>query len=210
MPLQFYKSFTGGDIAVWESTESDAFFTKELEAHAFDLSPLENIHHTEKKTQWLASRYLLCEMFPSAIQSYQQSKPTLWNGPSLSFSHSKNMVGVLLSESPAGLDLQWNDPKLLKLATKFTDPTEVERLHFNSDLDTLCLIWAVKESVFKLFGTELPFKNIQINSFDTIDDKVDVEVLRKGINYKISLGVEFIKGFTLAYVMETSKFGPEP
>ncbi len=120
------------------------------------------------------------------------------------------MVGVLLSESPAGLDLQWKDPKLEKLAPKYTDQEEIKRLFFNSELDTLCLIWAVKEAVFKFFGTEMPFKNIQINSFNTVNDTIDVELQRRGLEYKILLGIEFIKGFTLAYVMETSKFGPRP
>ena len=94
MPLVYYRSVKGAEVALWNASESTEFFRDSLQKQDFPMNPVEKIKHPEKAHQWYASRYLLCEIYPEAIQIYRDQKPFLLNGPEISFSHSQKHVAV--------------------------------------------------------------------------------------------------------------------
>ncbi len=202
MPLVYYRSHDEMEVALWEAEESLAFFKHSLEEQDFNTDAGRAINHPEKKLQWYASRYLLCRIFPQAIQLYRKGKPYLFNGPRISFSHSRYTVAVLLSQKNTGVDIQWIDPKLRIVSTRFTDETEIAKIGSPDDLRALSLIWSVKEAVYKTYGTDLPFKDIHIISFDALSGETIVHVSKKGQFFSHRVASYFPGDLALAYLID--------
>lgn len=202
MPLVYYRSVKGAEVALWNATESTDFFKESLEKQNFPLQPAGKIRHPEKIHQWYASRYLLCEIYPEAIQIYHDQKPFLFNGPEISFSHSRKHVAVIISEFKSGIDVQWPDPKLKIIAQRFLNETDLKAVQTSSGNLSLSIIWAIKEAVFKKFGTEMPFKEIKIEKYDPVADIAWASTIRKGEKTNHKLVVDYIDGMSLAYIIE--------
>ncbi len=201
MPLIYYRSIANAEVALWRASEPNAFFLDRLSKEGFLMAPFEKIKHQEKRRQWLASRFLLCEIYPQAIQTYRQKKPFLFNGPEISFSHSNDVVAVLISELASGIDVQVPVEKLLKIAPKFLNAGELELINAPSDLLGLSLIWCIKEAIFKTYGHSLAFKDIRVEQYDPISDLASVRVLRFGQEYRHELVVDHLDGMSLAYLI---------
>jgi len=202
MPLIYYRSHDEMEVALWEAEESLDYFKHSLEEQDFNIDAGRAINHPEKKLQWYASRFLLCRIFPQAIQLYRKGKPYLFNGPRISFSHSRRTVAVLLSQKNTGVDIQWIDPKLRIVAPRFTDETEIAKIKSTDDLRALSLIWSVKEAVFKTYGTELPFRDIEIKNFDALSGETMVSVKKKGQNIPHRVASHFPGDLALAYLID--------
>ncbi|MGB3464085.1 MAG: 4'-phosphopantetheinyl transferase superfamily protein, partial [Cyclobacteriaceae bacterium] len=168
----------------------------------FPTAPGDAIARPEKALQWFASRFLLITSHPAAIDFYKERKPHLYNGPKISFSHSEKMVGVMLSQKSAGLDVQVFDEKLKRIRDKFTTSQEVWRIKAPSELAALSLAWSVKEAVFKYYGTGVPFKSIAIENHNPITNMVRVSLLRDGKTIVHKLFGDFLDDLSLAYVLE--------
>lgn len=202
MPLLLYKSLKNAEVAVWKATETLEFYQTELASHHFPTERASGIKHPEKLRQWYASRYLLCEIFPGAIQSYLDRKPVLLNGPEVSFSHSGDVVAVMLSSFQTGIDVQQYDAKLEKIAPRFLNPEDAHPFNGFEYLAMLVHIWAIKEAIFKRYVTELPFKDIYIEDLDTIKDVAQVRVERKGETFSHQVAILHIDQMAVAYVLE--------
>lgn len=210
MPLLLYKSELNAEVAVWKATETLSFYKEQLSIHHFPAEKANEIKHPEKVRQWYASRYLLCEIFPGAIQLYKNRKPILFNGPEISFSHTGDIVAVMLSSFRTGIDIQLEDPKLGVIEQKFVNPEDLSPFenggtvasNERTKISTLCKIWAIKEAIFKLYVTELPFKNITIKDINLKEKKAVVSVKRKGELKTHNLSLIDVDGVTLAYVRE--------
>ena len=202
MPLVYYRSVKGAEVALWNATESTEFFRDSLQKQHFPMNPVEKIKHPEKVHQWYASRYLLCEIYPEAIQIYRDQKPFLLNGPEISFSHSQKHVAVIISNYKSGIDVQWVDPKLKIIASRFLNETDLKVIQTSSENISLSIIWAIKEAVFKRFGTEMPFKEIKIEKYDPVSDFAWASTVRKGEKMIHKLVVDFIEEMSIAYIVE--------
>ncbi len=202
MPLIYYRSVKGAEVGMWNATESTEFFKERLLNQHFPMHPVGKISHPEKIHQWYASRYLLCEIYPEAIQIYRDQKPFLLNGPELSFSHSQKHVAVIISNFKSGIDVQWTDPKLKIIAPRFLNETDLKVIKTSSENISLSIIWAIKEAVFKKFGTEMPFKEIKIDKYDPVSDIAWATTVRKGEKLTHKLVVDHIDGMSLAYIVE--------
>jgi phosphopantetheinyl transferase len=202
MPLIYYRSHAGAEVALWEATEPLSFYRDSLVAQDFPIESGDKIKHPEKALQWFASRYLLSVMFPQAIQLYNKRKPLLFNGPEISFSHSKTTVAVMLSQKSTGIDIQWSDPKLLTIMARFTTAWECGLVQGKSHLNVLALVWAVKEAVFKKYGTSLPFLEIKLTHYDPVADETTVAITRNGKPVQHLLATPYLGELALAYLIE--------
>ncbi len=202
MPLLLYKSLLNAEVAVWKATEEIGFYADFLAEHHFPTDRANGINHPEKIRQWYASRYLLCEIFPGAIQSYVNRKPVLLNGPEISFSHSGDVVAVMLSKFKTGIDVQKRDAKLEIIAERFVNPDDLILFDGYDKLTMLGKIWAIKEAVFKLYVTELPFKDIHLVSINPAHTAVKVKVKKQGHSAIHELALLQVENMALAYVLE--------
>lgn len=202
MPLSLYHSIENAEIAVWRATEEIDFYKEYLAKNHFPTHRANLIKRPENIRQWYASRYLLCQLFPGAIQMYRERKPYLYNGPEISFSHSEDMVALMLSSFKSGIDIQVVNEKLERIAPKFVNPSDLKAIPFSNSLQQLCVIWSIKEAVFKYYTTELPFKQIRIQEYDLINNIANIEVTRRGKLQNHLVGVMNLGDFTMAYVIE--------
>jgi phosphopantetheinyl transferase len=202
MPLHYYRSHENCEVTLWKITESESFFRDTLIKEGFPTEGGDKISRKDKALQWYASRYLLITSHPAAIDFYKERKPNLFNGPSISFSHSENIVGLLLSQKNAGLDVQVFNEKLERIFDKFTSREEVSKVKATSGLAALSLTWSVKEAVFKYYGTGVPFKSVKIIRHDPVTNMVEINLERDGRKIDHKLFADFLDNLSLAYVLE--------
>ncbi len=204
MPLIFHHLDAEREVGVWIASEGLSFFAESLGAQGFDIRAGERIPHPEKKLQWYASRYLLAMMYPEAITLYDDRKPYLYNGPFVSFSHSKKAVAVILSHINAGVDVQQKSPKLQRIAPKFLACNDLEVMDYPTRAidDALGIIWSVKEAVFKTYGTNVPFKEIVLTRYDEENLIVHTELASAARQAKHEVAVKRIGDIYLAYLLK--------
>lgn len=117
----------------------------------------------------LAKTNLLCKVFGAETQliKLQNGKPIAIQGKEISISHSGNLVALAVAEFPIGIDLQEASPKLGKIKTKFISDIEFALIeNYRGIFDPVHLLWCAKEAVFKIYGENLPFKDIVANSLE--------------------------------------------
>lgn len=88
------------------------------------------------------------------IRYLENGKPVVDDGH-ISISHSENLVGLVFSTHPVGLDIQSPTPKLFNIKDKFCNERELAL--FGESLEKLTLIWSAKEAIFKVYGENLAF-----------------------------------------------------
>lgn len=93
--------------------------------------------------------------------------------------HGKSHVAVLLTEGPAGIDIETFRPQLARVAPRVFTLEEQHAVHLlKSDWERQalrCLIWTVKEAAWKAFGPALAFEHeIELLEFP------DAEEMRAG------------------------------
>ncbi len=165
----------GAAIGLWRLEESPEFFL-----HSLHLQPKEQEELAKLKgrriEEWLACRYLVHEMLLAQghaervpVIKDEFGKPHLLGMPfHLSFSHSHDLVAVILANRPTGVDIQASVGKIERLANKFLGELELNSLIDETRLAQLHIYWGAKEALYKAYGRkELDFRqNIHIQPFD--------------------------------------------
>jgi phosphopantetheinyl transferase len=187
---------------IWRISESEGFFSESLAKEEFPIDEGMRIRHPQKRLQWLASRHLLTLAHPEPIVRRLSAKPTLTNGPELSFSHSGDYAALLISDHHSGIDIQTYNEKLFRIAPKFSNDGEAGLISAPDELAALTLSWSIKEAIFKYYTTQLPFKFIQILAHDPVKNTAEVEVVRGGKRQHHRLHADFLDSLSLAYVLE--------
>ncbi len=165
-------------LGVWQASEPMDLLEKLAGLTPTDQLKLSSIRLERRKREWLASRILLKLMARGGELSFlPNGKPLLNNGKHISISHSDDLVGLIISDLPIGIDIQGEDPKLLHIEPKFTHETERAFLPTDpSRLASLALIWSAKEAVFKCFGELVDFsEDMQVRPFQPGDSVLSLD-----------------------------------
>ena len=121
------------------------------------------LSHTDEKESPAARRLLLqvlekeYAISEPAIQTGQQGKPYLENGPCFSISHSRGNIAVAVSRREVGLDMEQVRHYHEKLPRRIFSKEEL--LWFEGRGQTkidFFTLWTLKESYYKFLGTGLP------------------------------------------------------
>ena len=149
MPL--YKDFSDikAKILLWKYEEGEVFDLKNL------LEP-ENSdrikdYHPKKLLETLMVRQILKDELPGYKILYEERKPYLLpNDYEISITNSFPFAVLAYSKSKIGIDIERFNPKLLRLQDKFVYPEEREFIPKGEEIEYLTIIWAVKESLYKI------------------------------------------------------------
>lgn len=162
-------------IGIWQVTEPEDFFLQNLDLQPIELAESEKLKG-RRRLEWLASRYLVHELLVSLnyedripVLKDENGKPHIWGTPfHLSFSHSHEMVAVILAKSATGIDVQFIVPKIEMLAKRFMGAAELDSLKPETRLQHIHVYWGAKEAIYKAYGRrELDFRShIFIEPFD--------------------------------------------
>jgi len=152
-------------LRIWSAQETTHELLHLCNPDAIRLQEWETIRLDKRKREWLISRLLQKELIPgSVIMHLPSGKPVIENGPFISFSHSENLGGLLVSDTPCGLDIQRPDQKIMTIRKRFSHSTELLRAPEDpqSALNYFTAIWSAKEAVFKSFGDSVHFSEDMI------------------------------------------------
>jgi 4'-phosphopantetheinyl transferase len=137
----------------------------------FPQTVLPTIKLEKREREFIIGRLLLHLVLPNChLTTLPNGKPVVDGGWHVSFSHSLDLVGLVVAEIPVGLDIQVPDVKITHIQTKFCATKELEWIKNLSDpLAGATVIWSAKEAVFKVFGHEVDFAKDLITWVDAPD-----------------------------------------
>lgn len=207
MPL--YKTITPNSettVKIWSITEPYKTLKEGLslkqESETRVLGMKSEIH----QRGFLSVRWLLAEFGYSDEDLFYDNagKPYLKDGKHISITHSFQFSAVIVSTNVVGIDIEKQRDKIAIIAHKFID---YENLYLKKEaayyIRKLTVIWCVKESLYKLFGTQgLSFKSHCLTIPFNLDEKqtiawIDYKENKK--RYHITF-LEF-EGFTCAFAL---------
>jgi 4'-phosphopantetheinyl transferase EntD len=134
----------------------------------------------------------------------EHGRPYLRDGRYISISHSFLFSGVIVSDHPVGIDIEMQRPKIAIIARKFVN-YEWGYLQAESEeyIRMLTLIWAVKESLYKLFATPgMLFKEHFLVIPFMLDHQVTAAWIDyKGLKQKHEMALMEFEGYSCAYTL---------
>jgi phosphopantetheinyl transferase len=133
-------------------------------------------------------------------------KPYLKDGKHISISHSHQFSTIIISDQKAGIDIEMQREKIIKIADKFVD-YEFEFLNKQNQeeyIRKLTVIWGIKESIFKIRNEiGISFKDhIQAKTFEMRDQSGIATLTFQNETRDFSFHFEEIENFILVYVFE--------
>jgi len=157
-----------------------------------------DVENENKKKEFYASRVLIekmCEelnILFEGIRKDNNGKPHLIKSKyHISISHKFPYVSVIFNTKKCGIDIERIDEKVKKIRSKFL--SEKEDLVVGENLKKLVEYWSMKETAYKVDGTTIPLKNIEIR------EKIK-NLYSCSINGKtIEITTEEIDGHLLSY-----------
>lgn len=190
-------------LEVYKIEETDSFYKEKIDFTEFDRIEFEKISHPEKKSQWLASRYLLKRMSQEEKQLHltktASGKPNFSNHPLFfSISHSHNLVAVIISEkNNVAVDLEMKNEKLHLIKKKFLHTLDCTQ---GEDIDLLTILWSAKESIYKYCDNKLlSFKeHIAINSIS--NGFITASIESPFYSVKLNLQYKSIENYWITWI----------
>ena len=208
--INFSRSVeTTTQILVWKITESLEQLYQEVE-----LNPANTIRFNGMKSEmhqraFLSVRKLLMEKGYSDFDlEYDEfGKPHLKDGNYISISHSHQFSTIIISDQKAGIDIEMQREKILRIADKFVNNQELQRLKSFDNQDfikKLTVKWGAKEAIFKIRNEKgISFKDhIKVNPFEIRDNKTTATLEIENTKQQFSIYFEEIENFTLVYAFE--------
>ena len=195
-------------VGIWEITESIEELLEITSLSIEEKNRLDNFNSVNRKQQWLATRTLTQKILNKEARiGYKESgKPyILGSNFEFSISHSEKFACVILNENKScGIDIEKISPKLDKVKHKFLNSSEYELIREGNQLEKLCVIWGVKESLYKMDGSNnLNFSN-DINLLSNIDQKegqVEAAINKNGQNKSFILEYSKVKDHMLVITL---------
>jgi 4'-phosphopantetheinyl transferase len=157
MPLLFHQHIESDiELGVWEITEDERWFLKELLLYPGELRQLSLIKGA-KRLEWLGVRHLVHEMSGrikrGAFLKDEFGKPYLEHSVyKVSISHSEGMAAAVASLANNGVDIQKIVSKLENIAVRVMRPEELACLQEATRLEHLHVLWGAKECLYKAYG----------------------------------------------------------
>jgi 4'-phosphopantetheinyl transferase len=194
MPLVINKYEHSYRLALWKLSEPLSFFEEKANFSPSDTNTYQSIKNETRKKEWLAVRILLNDVlgFWPIITYMETGKPILNNHTRhLSISHSKEMVGILLSTNPyAGIDIENSNRNVDIIQKRFLSPTELETVSKSKNYGLNTIYWCAKEAIFKSlnepnieFSTRIFVKNVDLNGIILADYFSSEETRQYKLNF---------------------------
>lgn len=196
--------------ALWHISEDEEDFLNMLSLNAPEQAELALIKPPQQRLEWLASRLLVKQlaaqhhMPPTEIIKDDCGKPMPANGSfHISLSHAYPYAAAILHEQQAvGIDIEHPRSQLLRIQHKFLN--SAERLCAADDPRKLCVYWAAKEAIYKLYGKRgLIFQEqILIQPFELeIQGELQATLLLKSAKQTFSLYYRYMGELLICFCL---------
>ena len=133
MPLCYKIDNDNFKLGLWNLVETDTELFNEfiLVAPPKEIENARKFNNPSRKSEWIATRLILYFLLGRVIEiEYNNDgKPAMvdhhWT---ISISHTKGMVVVILAKNLAGIDIEYISERVLKIEDRFLSKTEKEKL----------------------------------------------------------------------------------
>lgn len=153
MPVIIKKQIHASvSFCLWQIQETEAFFLENYFLDPLDLYNIKKIKLESRRLEKWACRAALAELIGdrNVFITYSKNGQPLSEHGSISFSHTKDLALVVLSDHPVGADIEKVTPKIVKLKHKFINQQEIT-VFDTEDPEEITLIWSAKEAIFKWY-----------------------------------------------------------
>ena len=210
MPLYKVIHFNANtQILIWKITETFQELLEQVILNDSNQKRLNGMKSEMHQRAFLSVRKLLQEIEHTDLDLYYDvfGKPHLHGEKHISITHSHEFSAIIISDKTVGIDIELQREKIIRIADKFINPTELKRLKSNSNKDyikKLTVKWGAKEAIFKIRNEKgISFKDhIKVNAFEIQDAKAIAELHFDNIIKEFKIYFEEIEDFTLVYAFE--------
>lgn len=213
MPL--YKTIqhnSNTQILIWNITESFEQLNQEVQLNEKNQLRLNGMKSEMHQRAFLSVRKLLALAGYSDFDlEYDEfGKPHLIDEKHISITHSHHFSAIIISNEPVGIDIEMQRDIILKIAHKFVNDEELERLQkidINDYIKKLTVKWGAKEAIFKIKNEKgISFKDhIQVIPFELDEQQTIANLDFNGTNQKFNIHFsELDTNFTLVYAFENN------
>ena len=196
-------------ISIWKITETFEELRLQVSLKPKTEKRLNGMKSEMHQLAFLSVRMLLQQAGYTDFDLHYDEfgKPYFLDGKYVSITHSHQFAAIIISDETVGIDIELQREKIIRIADKFVNETELKRL---KSLDTqdyikkLTVKWGAKEAIFKIRNEKgISFKDhIQVNTFE-IGEKETTATLEMGnLKQEFSIYFEEFEGFTLVYAFE--------
>ena len=194
-------------MLLWKVTESESTLAKGVELTPYCAQRMRDMKSQIHRRAFLSIRHLLAqENYQDSDLHYDEiGKPHLKDGKYISITHSGPFTGIVLSNDiEVGIDIEQQRPKIIRIAHKFT-PLEEYRTLANTDalIRKLTVVWGVKESLYKIYGTPgVSFlDHIDVRDFDLGQTELAASLHFKGQKSEYCCEYQEFEGYTCVYAL---------
>lgn len=158
MPKYAHYTLGSSGLAIWQITESSDELYALLATDKYD-SQLVEKHHEARRTEWLAVRVLVKELFgaESEVAYHPTGRPFLKGSDmSISISHTKGFAAVAYHHGGVGMDIEYISSRVERIADRFTSAEETSYInaYAGNECQMFHLInWSAKETLYKLMDS---------------------------------------------------------
>ena len=213
MPL--YKTIqhnSNTQILIWNITESFEQLNQEVQLNEKSQLRLNGMKSEMHQRAFLSVRKLLALAGYSDFDLYYDEfgKPHLIDDKHISITHSHHFSAIIVSNEAVGIDIEMQRDIILKIAHKFVNDEELNRLQktdLNDYIKKLTVKWGAKEAIFKIKNEKgISFKDhIQVAPFELNEQQTIADLNFNGTNQKFTIHFsELDTNFTLVYAFENN------
>lgn len=184
---------------LWKIEENADYLTQEATLTPEEEEELHKISNIKRKKEWLAARVMLktivnqCGHDYKGLRKDKYNKPHLYEVPyQISLAHCFPFATALVNKKfSCGIDIEKPKPALFHVSRKFLN--ESEQSYIPREPDTLCLVWAAKEVLYKIHGRRyLSFqKHMQICPF-TLEQSGNLKAKIKISDFEQEFQLQFL------------------
>ena len=212
MPLSnIIHNDAGTKLLVWDIRESlaDLFDCAALtDRSIFRIGSMKSRQHQKG---FIAVRLLLQHAGYTDAQLVYDGfgKPHLPDGKYISISHSHDCSAIGISDRPIGIDLELQRDKIVRIASKFMEPSMLLDPTADDYVRKLTVNWGIKECIFKIRNEKgISFKDhISAKPFDLADKKTTAELHFGSIVRNFDVHFEELGTYTLVFAFENDFLG---
>lgn len=206
MPIVHRNSTSNGiySLAIWLSNEPLDDLLSAVQLHPSEKEYYGSLKNEQRQREFLTVRRLLehlCGQEERIIYD-EFGKPRLASGGYVSITHSKALVGLIVSPvAEVGIDLEAFRPHIAAIAPKFIAQREQAAFGDQLNTETMHLLWGAKEVLFKLYGKgEIDFKKDLFVEPPNVDTKQVIATLTKN-EYRLTAKMQYtlLESFMLVW-----------
>jgi 4'-phosphopantetheinyl transferase len=210
MPLYKTINFSPStQILVWEITESFEELLGKVVLKEKTQLRLNKMKSEMHQRAFLSVRLLLKEAGYTDFELHYDEfgKPYFLDGKHVSITHSHHFSAIIISDETVGIDIEMQREKIIRIADKFVNETELHRLKsfdIQDYIKKLTVKWGAKEAIFKIRNEKgISFKDhIQVNPFEIDNQKTTAILEIENIKQQFAVHFEEFEGFALVYAFE--------